>query len=303
MSPKRPIVFIDTNILLDAYRSRNDVGLHLIKRLDEVQEHLVTTYQVEMEFKKNRQSAILESLSTLKPPDSGVSAPAFLAQARTVAMIGRNFADTKKRVKGLKDRIANILANPISHDPVYQVAQRLFNTESELRLARTDKRKYFIRRLAWKRFILGYPPRKKNDTSTGDGINWEWIIDCVARTNRDVILVSRDTDYGCTIDNVSVPNDWLTQELRERTKATRKLTLTPRLSVALDQLKIKVTEEEKEEETESIQARIQRMQTRLQQLGASDELIQRLSGRFRTIYPNLGAISESSGVTPEITDD
>jgi hypothetical protein len=36
-----PIVFVDTNILLDAYRSRNDVGLHLVERLDEVQNHLI----------------------------------------------------------------------------------------------------------------------------------------------------------------------------------------------------------------------------------------------------------------------
>ena len=28
-------------------------------------------------------------------------------------------------------------------------------------------------RLAWRRFLLGYPPRKANDTSIGDAVNWE----------------------------------------------------------------------------------------------------------------------------------
>lgn len=252
MAEKRPLVFIDTNILLDAYRSRNDVGLHLINHLDSVQEHLVTTYQVEMEFKKNRQSAILESLTTLKPPEQSITAPAFLSQAKAVDMINKNTHDTKRRIGGLKGRIENVLINPTTHDPVYKVAQRLFNCDSGLNLKRANKKKEKIRRLAWKRFLLGYPPRKKNDTSTGDGINWEWIVECVAATNRDIVVVSRDTDYGCTLDKKSFPNDWLLQELKERTKITRRLTLTPRLSLALDMLKVKVSKEEKAEEEQSL---------------------------------------------------
>lgn len=292
------MVFIDTNILLDAYRTRNDVGLHLIKRLDEVQEHLITTYQVEMEFKKNRQSAILESLGNLKPPESSLTAPAFLSQAKTVDMIKKNSEDTKKRVKGLKDRIENILANPTSHDPVYQVAQRMFAMESPLRLAREDKRKHLMRKLAWKRFILGYPPRKKNDTSTGDGINWEWIVDCVQRTNRDVIIVSRDGDFGCTIGKASFPNDWLVQELKERSKKTRKVSLTPRLSSALNALKVKVTKEERKEESISIQEQIEQAKLRLSKYNLPPEMTQRFTERFR----DLARIYQDQ-LADELTDE
>jgi len=283
MTETRPIVFIDTNIWLDAYRSRNDVGLHLIKRLDDVQKHLISTYQVEMEFKKNRQSAILEALTSLKPPEQSISAPAFLSQAKTVELIGKNSKDTKKRISGLKARIENILANPTTHDPVYQVAQRVFNAKSDLNLNRSDKRKLGIRRRAWKRFVLGYPPRKKNDTSTGDGINWEWIVDCVETTNRDLIIVSRDGDFGCRVGENSFPNDWLVQELKERTKKTRKITLTPRLSSALDALKVKVTKEEKQEETaslqetmSSIQDTIRGIQNMQSQISITPEMIERL---------------------------
>jgi len=298
MPAKRPIVFIDTNILLDAYRSRNDVGLHLIERLDEVQEHLITTYQVEMEFKKNRQSAILESLSTLKPPDQSVSAPAFLSQAKTVEMIGRNSKDTKKRILGLKNRIEKILGSPTTHDPVYKVAQRLFSADSELNLKRTDKRKHQIRRRAWKRFILGYPPQKKKDTSTGDGVNWEWIVDCVADTNRDVIIVSRDTDFGCTISKTSFPNDLLIQELRERTKLTRKLTLTPRLSQALNALKVKVTKEEEKEESETLQS----LQQIFFNVTSSEEERARMNENLRSIRENFKAFStwEQADETKEV---
>jgi hypothetical protein len=68
-----------------------------------------------------------------------------------------------------------------------------------------------------------------------------------------VIIVSRDGDFGCTVGSKAFPNDWLFRELKERTKHTRKLELTPRLSEALNRLKIKVTEEERQEESLSIE--------------------------------------------------
>lgn len=296
MPEKRPIVFIDTNILLDAYRARNDVGLHLIKRLDDVQEHLISSYQVEMEFKKNRHSAILEALTALRPPEQSVSAPAFLSQAKTVEIIGKNSDDTKKRIKGLKDRIENILANPVSHDPVYQVAQRLFSAQSSLNLLRSDKRKVSVRRRAWKRFVLGYPPRKKNHTSTGDGVNWEWMIDCVQNTNRDLIIVSRDTDYGCSLGGNSFANDWLVQELKERTKKTRRLQLTPKLSVALDALKVKVTKAEKEEEAQSFQKNMAYFREKLAGMTLNEDAVRRIQERLNHLTVSPEAIQRIQAV-------
>ena len=99
------------------------------------------------------------------------------------------------------------------------------------------------------RFRLGYPPRKSGDTSMGDAFNWEWIIHCIQQENRNVVIVSRDADYGITIGSDSFPNDWLVQEVRERTKKTRKLQLVDRLSKALKQIKIEVSPEEIQQET------------------------------------------------------
>jgi predicted nucleic acid-binding protein len=60
-------IFIDTNILLDFYRiRRTDVSM---KYLEEIEKHkgiIISTSQVEMEYKKNRQSAILESIGEVK---------------------------------------------------------------------------------------------------------------------------------------------------------------------------------------------------------------------------------------------
>src|SRR5580765_7471463 len=46
------------------------------------------------------------------------------------------------------------------------------------------------------------PPRKPNDTSMGDAINWEWIVECAKTLNGSVIIVSRDRDYGVTYNKI-----------------------------------------------------------------------------------------------------
>jgi len=57
-------LFIDTNIWLDFYRSRGaDLSLKLLDHVRSISDKLIVTYQIEMEFKKNRQAAILESIS------------------------------------------------------------------------------------------------------------------------------------------------------------------------------------------------------------------------------------------------
>lgn len=86
---RQKLLFVDTNILLDFYRARTDAGIALLKRIDALQDKLITTYQVEMEFKKNRQKVILESLVALKAPEAVITAPAFLAEAKTVEMMKR----------------------------------------------------------------------------------------------------------------------------------------------------------------------------------------------------------------------
>jgi predicted nucleic acid-binding protein len=41
------LIFVDTNILLDFYRSRNEASLRLLNHIDTLHDKLITTYQVE----------------------------------------------------------------------------------------------------------------------------------------------------------------------------------------------------------------------------------------------------------------
>jgi hypothetical protein len=208
---------------------------------------LIVTDQVEMEFKKNRQAAILEGMKELKTPQK-INVPSVLRQDKSSKAIDTNLTKMKDRIGKLRTRMGNVLENPSRYDKVYQVAQRLFIKRKEIDLYRKSKMRYKIRELAEKRFMLGYPPRKNNDNSIGDAINWEWIVYVAQQKNIDIWIISRDGDYGVTQNSRGFINDWLRQEFRERVHKKRRVVLVPLLSQALKEFEIAVTAEEQEEE-------------------------------------------------------
>ena len=171
------LLFIDTNIWLDCYRARNDIGLQLLKRAEKVSEQIIITYQLESEFKKNRQTVIYESWRELKGPTT-ISRPGIFADAKAALVMARNLKEAEKRVKHLRARLIKALDNPAQHDPVYQVCQRLFQKTDDLTLTRDNPLRRRIRRAAYRRLLHGCPPGKRGDTSYGDAFNWEWMVHC-----------------------------------------------------------------------------------------------------------------------------
>ena len=111
-----------------------------------------------------------------------------------------------------------------------------------------------IKRLAWRRFILGYPPRKKNETSIGDALNWEWIIHCAKELKGKFYIVSRDSDFGAEFNKKHYINDHLKSEFRDRV-GNKSIVLTNKPSDVLKALKITVTPEELKAEEEMIKTR------------------------------------------------
>lgn len=202
-----------------------------------------------MEYKKNRQRAILESLNRYAEPDWGkLTPPALVASMQAAKTIEKKKKEISTQQKKISEKIIKILHNPSANDPVYQSLQRIFGNNSPYNLNRSDKHRFTIRRLARKRFMLGYPPRKQNDTSIGDAVNWEWIVECAIRSGKDIIIVTRDTDYGIIYKGQSYINDWLILEFKERVSRKRKLILTDKLSYALKAINAVVTKEMEEAE-------------------------------------------------------
>lgn len=245
------LLFVDTNIWLDFYRTRSDAGLELLTSAENAADRIIVTYQLESEFKKNRQAAIVEGMQELKAPPQ-IPRPGLFSDAQATKMMARSIKDAEKRVKYLRARFLRAIENPTVHDPVYQACQRVFHKSDDLVLSRQDKVRHVIRRSAFRRFLHGCPPRKKTDTSIGDALNWEWIIHCAIARNANVVIVSRDADYGVTIDNKSYINDHLKQEFSERVSKKGKVTLHNRLSEALKQLQVSVSKQQEEAEKEIV---------------------------------------------------
>lgn len=280
------LLFVDTNILLDFYRVRRESGLTILKEIDGLHDRVITTYQVEMEFKKNRQNAILESVKNLKNRDP-VPHPAFLSESRSADILSRRISDANARIKGFRERLKQVMAKPTTHDPVYKVVQRLFVDESPLNLTRKRKERQAIKRKALRRFLLGYPPRKASDTSIGDALNWEWIVYLANQTKKHVVIVSRDSDYGAEIDDSAYINDWLIQEFRDRVTKKRQLLLFNRLAPALKLLEVKVTQEAEDEEKEVAKRREKTVGELWPETGSS-EWIRKVNEIFGDTLPNRG---------------
>jgi hypothetical protein len=254
LMPPDSLLFVDTNIWLDFYRSQTGAGLSLLKRLEGVKDQIVMTYQVEIEFKKNRQSVISDSYHALKPP-ADIPSPGIFWDANTAKALTKDLKNAKKRVTSLKNRLQRALEHPTTSDPVYKICQRCFHKTDRITLSRVTKTKRQILRRAFRRFLYGCPPRKKNDTSIGDAINWEWIVEVAAACQSEIHIVSRDADYGITFEGRSYLNDHLWQEFKERVSKKRTIFLHSTLSEALKHFNVPVSQAEEKEETEVLQTK------------------------------------------------
>ena len=281
------LIFIDTNILLDFYRIRkSDISLKYLQEMENHKGILILTNQVEMEFRKNRQKVILETITEVNKISAGnLNIPAILFDAKPVDMIKSAQKQITTQQKKIKERIDKLLASPSTQDKVFKTLQRIFKTSSDYNLNRDNKKRYAIRRLALKRFYLGYPPRKKEDNSIGDAINWEWIIDCASRTDKHIILVTRDGDFGINYGDNSYLNDWLQIEFKERISQKRKIILTDKLSKAFKLVEIPVTTEMIDEENTIISERIIESE---KQDEVKEYNMERLRERLRLIREKLG---------------
>lgn len=244
------LLFIDTNIWLDFYRARNETGLKLLAHAEAVSDRLIVSHQLESEFKKNRQAAILEGMQELKKTPPPISRPGIFSDANASKMMAKGLKDVEKRMKDLRRRLVLALENPGLHDPVYKVCQRLFHKKDDLALGRENPLRRIIRRKAFRRFLHGCPPRKNNDTSIGDAFNWEWMVHCATERKAGLVIVTRDSDYGATVENKCYVNDHLRQEFSDRVSQKRDLLLYPRLSEALRLFKVDVSPQEEEAEKE-----------------------------------------------------
>jgi hypothetical protein len=241
LMPTEKLLFIDTNIWLDFYRARKDAGLKLLRNVEALSDKLIVTYQLESEFKRNRQNVLnvlMDSWGSLKAPND-LGFPNIVADAKASKMLTKYTKEARARVARVKKLIVKAMLTP-RHDPVYQACERIFRRKDELVLDRSNVLRKRIRNKALRRFLQGYPPRKRNDTSIGDAFNWEWMVHCAAERRAELVIITRDSDFGVTIDKKSYPNDHLKQEFKERVSSRRKVVIFDHLVDGLKYFKVNI---------------------------------------------------------------
>lgn len=250
----KKLLFVDANIWLDFYRARNDIGLRLLTHAEDIADKIIVTYQLESEFKRNRQAVILEGMKELKDPPQ-IPRLGIFSDAKASHMMTKSLREVAKRLSKQKVQLARVLDNPAMYDPVYQACQRIFHRDnSPIVLAHDNKIRRAIRTRALRRFLQGYPPRKRTDISIGDAFNWEWMLHCAQESTAELVIVSRDSDYGITYGEKTYVNDDLRQEFGERVSKKRKVLLYQKLSDALKHFAREVTRQEQEAESEIVTA-------------------------------------------------
>ena len=103
-------------------------------------------------------------------------------------------------------------------------------------------------------------------SSLGDSINWEWIVQCAIDSGKDIVIVSRDGDFGATYKDATFLNDWLFQEFKQRVSQKRKIILTHKLSEGLKIVHASVTQEMEEAEKDLI-----RLTSKVEKLSDCDD--------------------------------
>jgi hypothetical protein len=258
VDPKTALLFIDANIFLDFYRIANaSARLELLELITKVQDRIITSAQVEMEYYKNRQAAILNTLEQYKKQQvPALTPPAYLSSAEPARAIAEAKKTISKESKAIEDHLLQIIADPATYDPVFGALQAFFRNPSSFNLRygqQTSEVITNVREKAAKRYALGYPPRKFDDTSLGDAVNWEWILRCANDSGRDVIIVSNDGDYGVIRTDGCYLNDYLRLQFNEHVGVKHsghppKITLTNLLSKAFSLVEVPVSEEAVKEE-------------------------------------------------------
>lgn len=265
------LLFIDTNILLDFYRApQSDLSLKVFDLLLRHTKRLIISDQVEIEFKKNRQTVIEEYIKHLPIKIKDVAqAPVLLSNTPQARSIRRSAEALQSQLVILEKKLKDILSQPENHDEAYKKIMPLFNIESLFNYRKTNieiSDKIFS--AAIKRFHRGMPPRKKDDLSIGDALNWEWCLYCCSLAKKfNLIILSRDGDFAENPkDHHSPINHFLEEEFKARIGNEFSVKLERSLKNALKEINIKLTKQ-LENELDHIQTNSEEYDDYLMQIG------------------------------------
>lgn len=187
-------LFIDTNVFLDFYHlSGADIEElnKLTALLEDGSIKLFVPSQLCEEFKRNRDSKIMDAMLQFRKIKFKISFPAFCKLYPEYSELQNILTELNKKHAALYEKAMDDVNNlTLKADTV------IADLFDQAVLAETDDAIY---ERALRRFRMGNPPGKKKST-VGDEINWECLLEKVPH-GEDIYLVSGDADYASPINS------------------------------------------------------------------------------------------------------
>lgn len=211
------LLFVDTNVWLDAYRSRASTKPEDLVNLAQLRDHVITTDQLQSEFLRNLPAAVQDGIKSL----GGSSWPGLVAHLHP-------------EVQSARARLKKVHENH-EHEPIWVALGSLCRTDRSLHLAEGGGPWSAIVSQAEDRKKLNKPPGKLKENSIGDHINWLWILAVCKARRASVTICSRDGDYGYAGDPGNA-SPALVQEFRNAVGVGYNVSLTTSLEKCIQAL-------------------------------------------------------------------
>ena len=226
-----PKIILDTNIYLNFYRLDGGQSVEMLKNLNKFIEakngkfKLILPRQIEDEFirEKNSGTAIYGDhiLNFKKGLEIQFKIPSLIKSSQKIEQINK----VVKKLNTLREQAFEDYKNRV-FNPNSKINQQLGNLFSNA--VRPPESDSLLQR-AWFRTLRGNPPRK-NNSSFGDAIIWETILDQC--TDEDLILISGDGDFESEIKKGDI-HELLSLEWAN--KSNKKLTLYKQLGTFINE--------------------------------------------------------------------
>lgn len=207
------MIFIDANIYLEFYNSNRPEFKKLLKSLVELKKEILVTTQIVDEVHRNKLTVFNTSVSNTL---SNVSYKAVVLPSHLDAVdstLIKSWNEQRKDIERQADlNIANLKAmysdlfKAISNssDSISEELDKIFKYAKHY----TDD----LYALAIVRKQLGNPPGKPKD-SMGDQLSWETLLSGINSSTKEIIIITRDTDYYTLYNDNCFLNAQLSKEL------------------------------------------------------------------------------------------
>lgn len=251
------MLFVDTNVYLDFYRiSGSDPSMGLLEKLRAHADRVISTSQIHDEFLTQRQVVLLRTVEQLKKVvGEKPVVPAILMDMPEAARLAANHEERRGDLKKLMARLKELVADPRKGDEVFFAVGDLTDPKSDLCLDPEDEEWELLVTLARQRRERGVPPGKPDAHTIGDALNWEWLVHCAEERREDITIVSRDSDFGFKLDDSWIVHERLSMEFNGLVDHRCSVSLTDKLSVALEGLHVEVSKSERDAEQKLIDLR------------------------------------------------